>query len=232
MLLLANAIVGFWEEFQAGNAIAALKTNLALKARVKRDGAWSDVAARELVPGDLVRLRIGDIVPADAKLLAGDPIEVDQSALTGESLPVARKTGRHRLLGLHRAARGNRRAGFRHRKEDLLWQDRSTGRGGPHRQPFSEGGPEDRRFSHRVAVALVILIIAVALFRGDQLMETLQFALVLTVAAVPVAMPTVLSVTMAVGARILARNQAIVSRLARSKSWRAWTCSARTRPAR
>jgi H+-transporting ATPase len=62
VLLLANAVVGFWEEFQAGNAIAALKANLALKARVKRDGQWRDLPARELVPGDLVRLRLGDIV--------------------------------------------------------------------------------------------------------------------------------------------------------------------------
>jgi H+-transporting ATPase len=91
VLLLANAVVGFWEEYQAGNAIAALKANLALKARVKRDGQWREVAARELVPGDLVRLRLGDIVPADAKLLEGDPVEVDQSALTGESLPVDKK---------------------------------------------------------------------------------------------------------------------------------------------
>ena len=69
VLLVMNAVVGFWEEFQAGNTIAALKATLALKARVKRDGAWTTVAARELVPGDIVRLRIGDIVPADAKLM-------------------------------------------------------------------------------------------------------------------------------------------------------------------
>ncbi len=93
VLLVANAVVGFGEEFQAGNAIAALKENLALKARVRRDGVWRDVPARDLVPGDRVRLRLGDIVPADAKLLEGDPVEVDQSALTGESLPVTRNTG-------------------------------------------------------------------------------------------------------------------------------------------
>src|SRR5664279_3447705 len=87
LLLLANAVVGFWEEHQAGNAIAALKAKLAIKARVKRDGKWVTPAARELVPGDVIRLRLGDIVPADARLLAGDPVEVDQSALTGESLP-------------------------------------------------------------------------------------------------------------------------------------------------
>src|SRR5665213_1636465 len=93
VLLLANAVVGFWEEHQAGNAIAALKAKLAIKARVLRDGAWINPAARELVPGDVIRLRLGDIVPADARLLEGDTIEVDQSALTGESLPVTAKPG-------------------------------------------------------------------------------------------------------------------------------------------
>ena len=86
-------MVGFWEEHQAGNAIAALKAKLAIKARVKRDGKWATPAAREVVPGDVIRLRLGDIVPADARLLAGDPVEVDQSALTGESLPATRKPG-------------------------------------------------------------------------------------------------------------------------------------------
>ena len=73
LLLLANAIVGFWEEHQAGNAIAALKAKFAIKARVKRDGKWVNPAARELVPGDVIRVRLGDIVPADARLLEGDP---------------------------------------------------------------------------------------------------------------------------------------------------------------
>ena len=93
VLLLANAVVGFWEEHQAGNAIAALKATLAIKARVKRDRKWVNPAARELVPGDAIRLRLGDIVPADARLLDGDEISVDQSALTGESLPATRKSG-------------------------------------------------------------------------------------------------------------------------------------------
>src|SRR5665811_1569551 len=93
LLLVANAVVGFWEEREAGNAIEALKAKLAVKARVKRDGKWVNPAARDLVPGDVIRLRLGDIVPADARLLDGDEIEVDQSALTGESLPATRKPG-------------------------------------------------------------------------------------------------------------------------------------------
>jgi H+-transporting ATPase len=67
LLLVANAVVGFWEERQAGNAIAALKAKLAIKARVKRDGKWINPPARELVPGDVIRMRLGDIVPADAR---------------------------------------------------------------------------------------------------------------------------------------------------------------------
>src|ERR1700722_12528935 len=82
VLLVSNAVVGFWEEHQAGNAIAALKAKLAIKARVKRDGKWIDPAARDLVPGDVIRVRLGDIVPADARLLEGDEVSVDQSALT------------------------------------------------------------------------------------------------------------------------------------------------------
>jgi H+-transporting ATPase len=93
LLLLANGVVGFWEEHQAGNAIAALKATLAIRARVKRDGKWVNPAARELVPGDAIRLRLGDIAPADARFLDGDDISVDQSALTGESLPATRKSG-------------------------------------------------------------------------------------------------------------------------------------------
>lgn len=93
LLLVANAVVGFWEEHEAGNAIAALKAKLSVKARVKRDGKWITPPSRELVPGDVIRLRLGDIVPADARLLEGDSVEVDQSALTGESLPATRKPG-------------------------------------------------------------------------------------------------------------------------------------------
>ena len=93
VLLMSNAVVGFWEEREAGNAIAALKAKLATKTRVKRDGKWVTPPARELVPGDVIQLRLGDIVPADARLLDGDPMSVDQSALTGESLPATRKPG-------------------------------------------------------------------------------------------------------------------------------------------
>jgi H+-transporting ATPase len=214
VLLFANAVVGFWEEFQAGNAIAALKANLALKARVKRNGQWSQLPARELVPGDLIRLRLGDIVPADAKLLEGEPVEVDQSALTGESLPVSKTSGdtvysssilkKGEIDALISATGKNTYFG---KTAQLVEAAHTTSH-------FQKAVLKIGDYLILVAVALVALIITVALFRGDKFTTTLQFALVLTVAAIPVAMPTVLSVTMAVGARLLATKKAVVSRLA------------------
>jgi H+-transporting ATPase len=214
LLLVANAVVGFWEEHQAGNAIAALKAKLAINARVLRDGKWATPPARELVPGDVIRLRLGDIVPADARLLEGDPIEVDQSALTGESLPATRKTGEAVFSGsiirqgeigaLVYATGQNTYFG----KTAQLVQGAQTA------SHFQRAVLKIGNYLIILAVSMVTVIIAVALFRGDQMLTTLQFALVLTVAAIPVAMPTVLSVTMAVGARLLAKKEAIVTRLA------------------
>ena len=213
VLLLANAVVGFWEEHQAGNAIAALKATLAIKARVKRDGKWTTPAARDLVPGDVIRLRMGDIVPADARLLDGDPVEVDQSALTGESLPATRKSGEAVFSGsivrqgevgaLVYATGANTYFG----KTAELVQGADTA------SHFQRAVLKIGNYLIILAVVMVSGIIAVAIFRGDPLLTTLQFALVLTVAAIPVAMPTVLSVTMAVGARLLAKKKAIVTRL-------------------
>jgi H+-transporting ATPase len=213
LLLLANAVVGFWEEHQAGNAIAALKATLAIKARVKRDGKWLTPPARELVPGDIIRVRLGDIVPADARLLEGDPVEVDQSALTGESLPASRKSGeaifsgsiiRQGEIGALVYATGvNTYFG----KTAELVQGAGTV------SHFQQAVLKIGNYLIVLAVVLVAVIIAVAIYRGDPLLTTLQFALVLTVAAIPVAMPTVLSVTMAVGARLLAKQKAIVTRL-------------------
>jgi H+-transporting ATPase len=213
VLLLANAVIGFWEEFQAGNAIAALKAKLAVKARVRRGGKWSALPARELVPGDIIRVRLGDIVPADARLLEGGPIDVDQSALTGESLPVKRKTGEQVFSG------STIRKG---ESEALVYATGANTYFGKTAQLVEEAHTVSH-FQNAVlkignylillAVILVVLILSVALFRGDPMTATLQFALVLTVAAIPVALPTVLSVTMSVGARLLSTKETIVSRL-------------------
>ncbi|MEN6616608.1 MAG: plasma-membrane proton-efflux P-type ATPase, partial [Syntrophorhabdus sp.] len=213
VLLFANAVVAFWEEYQAGNAIAALKAKLAIHARVRRGGRWMAVPARELVPGDVIRLRLGDIVPADARLFMGDPVEVDQSALTGESLPVNRKGGEAVYSGsiirqgeIDALVYGTGENTYFGRTAQLVEEAHTVSH-------FQRAVLKIGNYLIIIAVILVVLILIVAMFRGDRLITTLQFALVLTVAAIPVAMPTVLSVTMAVGARLLASKQAIVSRL-------------------
>jgi H+-transporting ATPase len=219
-LLLCNGVVGFWEERQAGNAIEALKARLAIKARVKRDGKWINPAARELVPGDVIRLRLGDIVPADARLLEGDEVSVDQSALTGESLPATRKPGeavfsgsimrRGEIGALVYATGANTYFG----KTAQLVQEAHTV------SHFQQAVLKIGKYLIVLALALVAVIITAGIIRGEPMLHAtppkdpvLLFALILTVAAIPVAMPTVLSVTMAVGARLLAKKQAIVSRL-------------------
>jgi H+-transporting ATPase len=220
LLLLANAVVGFWEEHQAGNAIAALKAKLAVKARVKRDGKWVNPPARELVPGDVIRMRLGDIVPADARLLDGDPVEVDQSALTGESLPAERKTGeavfsgsiiRRGEIGALVYATGTKT--YFGKTAQLVQEAHTVSH-------FQRAVLKIGNYLIILAAVLVALIVTVALLRGDPMLKAkpgqdpvLLFALILIVAAIPVAMPTVLSVTMAVGARLLAKKQAIVSKL-------------------
>ncbi|MFZ0428489.1 MAG: plasma-membrane proton-efflux P-type ATPase [Acidobacteriota bacterium] len=213
-LLFANAAVGFWEEYQAGNTVRALKAKLALVARVRRDGAWKSIPARELVPGDVIRLRLGDIIPADAALLEGDPVSVDQSALTGESLPVTHQTGEDVFSGsilrqgeIDAVVRGTGANTFFGRTAHLVESAHTVSH-------FQRAILKIGDYLILIALALVAIILVTAISRGDPVMMTLQFALVLTVAAIPVAMPTVLSVTMAVGARLLAHRQAVVTRLA------------------
>ena len=165
-------------------------------------------------------------------MLDGDPIEVDQSALTGESLPVTKKGGDVAYSG----------SVVKQGEIDALVYGTGPNTYFGTTARLVEGTVNVSHFQRAVlkigdflivvAVALVLLILAVALFRGDSMVTTLQFALVLTVAAIPVAMPTVLSVTMAVGARILAQGQAIVSRLVAIEELAGWTCSVQTRPAR
>jgi H+-transporting ATPase len=212
-LLVLNAVVGFWEEHKADNAIELLKQRLAPKARVLRDGTWIEVEARELVPGDVVRVRLGVIVPADIKLFEGDYLLTDESALTGESLPVEKHPSdvaysgsiarQGEMNGLVVTTGMNTYFG----KTAKLVEEAKT------QSHFQKAVIKIGDYLIFVALALVAIIFLVALFRHESMLETLQFALILTVAAIPAALPAVLSVTMAVGAMALAKKEAIVSKL-------------------
>jgi H+-transporting ATPase len=214
VLLIGNGVVGFWEEFQAGNAIAALKAKLALKAKVKRDNKWGDIPAKDIVAGDLIRLRLGDIVPADVRFLSGDPAQVDQSALTGESLPVEHKIGDVLYSGSIIKQGEIDSIVYATGEQTYIGKTAHLVESAHTVSHFQQAVLKIGNYLIVVALVLVVLVLMVALFRGDPWLTTLRFVLVLTVASIPVAMPTVLSVTMAVGAQKLAKKEAIVSRLA------------------
>ncbi|WP_200895359.1 plasma-membrane proton-efflux P-type ATPase [Kitasatospora griseola] len=213
VLLAMNGMVAFAEEHQAANAIAALKERLATSARVLRDGTWTAVAVRELVPGDVIRVRLGDVAPADSRLLDGAALQVDQSALTGESLPVGRTTGDVLYSGA---------AVVRGEADALVYATGAESFFGRTTALVETAGTVSHfqravlRIGHYLivlALVLVTLTVAVSVARGNAVLSVLEFALVVTIASVPVALPAVLSVTMAVGARHLARRQAVVSHL-------------------
>ncbi len=186
---------------------------LATTARALRGGEWATVATRELVRGDVIRIRLGDVVPADARLLDDSRLQVDQSALTGESLPVACERGGVLYSGAV-IIRGEANAmvfatgvdSFFGRTTALV----ETAGAASH---FQKAVLRIGNYLIVIAVALVILTAVASLLRGNPTLQTLEFVLVVTIASVPVALPAVLSVTMAVGARQLARRKAVVSHL-------------------
>jgi H+-transporting ATPase len=213
VLLIFNGVVGFWQEYQAANAVEALKKQLALRARVRRNGKWQEVDAATLVPGDTLRLRLGDILPADVKLAEGDYLSVDQSALTGESLPVDKKPGdvgysgsvakQGEMVALVTATGSNTYFGKTAR---LVSSAKSVSH-------FQKAVLTIGDYLIYLSLGLAALLFLTMLFRGASLFTLFQFALILIVASIPVAMPAVLSVTMAIGAVVLARMKAIVTRL-------------------
>jgi len=215
MMLLVNAGLDFMQEHRALNALKALKAKMDQQVTVLRESTFSRISSRTLVPGDIIKLRIGDIIPADVQLLSGDFLLIDQAALTGESLPVSKK--------LNEVAYANTIV----KQGEMLAVVVNTGSHThfssvvslvakaqlEERSHFQKMVIQIGNFLIIITVSLVLLIIMVSLFRHENFIEIARFALVLTIAAIPVALPAVLSVTMAVGAMNLARKQAIVSKL-------------------
>ncbi|KAI1313462.1 hypothetical protein EDD11_002522 [Mortierella claussenii] len=227
-LLLVNACIGFIEESKAESALDALRQTLALKTRCWRDGHLVELDVAALVPGDVIVLRLGDIVPADGRLLGigatGEATEgdllIDQSALTGESLPVAKNKGKT-VYSSSIVKQGQQMAVVTKTGGDTF-----IGRAANLISITTEEGHFQKiinrigNFLILITVVLVVIIMIYQLvhFHGDadgkgDFLTVLRKVLVLTVAAIPVGLPTVMSVTMAVGAKQLAAKKVIVKRL-------------------
>lgn len=215
ILLFTNAFIDFWQESKALSALKVLKEKLAKRALVFRNGEFHSIDSRELVPGDIIKIKIGDVLPADVKLIKGDYILTDQSALTGESMPVNKKTGdiaySNSVIkqGEMAAVVVNTALNSFFGKTAALVAKAQR----EERSHFQKAVVGIGNYLILITIFLATLILIAAMFRQENMIEILRFTLVLTIAAIPVALPAVLSVTMAVGAMNLAKKQAIVSRL-------------------
>jgi H+-transporting ATPase len=215
VLLFTNAFIDLWQESKALSALKVLKEKLAKKAIALRDSTFQTLDARDLVPGDIIKIKIGDVVPADLKLIEGEYLQADQSALTGESLPVNKKKGEIAYSnsvvkqGEMMAVVVNTALNTFFGKTVALVAKAER----EERSHFQKAVVGIGNYLILITVFLATLILIAAMFRQENMIEILRFTLVLTVAAIPVALPAVLTVTMAVGAIHLAKKQAIVSRL-------------------
>jgi len=223
VLLIYNAVSGFWQERKASDALAALKAGLAPKATALRDGEFVGIDAAEVVPGDVLRIKLGEVVPADVRFIDGDYISIDQAALTGESLPVSKKIGDEGYSGsiakkgeMSAMVIGTGNNTFFGRTASLV---ASAGGGASH---SAQATTKIGDFLIAISVVLCVILVGFELYRDivvsdawkwDDLADIARMVLVLLIASIPVAMPTVITVTNSLGAQALAKKKAIVSRL-------------------
>ena len=213
ILLGVNIMVDFLQESKANKALQALKETLAPTAFVLRDGVFCEIDAGDLVPGDIIKLVIGDIVPADSVIVDDAYIYVDQSTITGESLPVEKKKNDVVYIGsivqkgivLARVTMIGRNSTMGKNVSLVAKAEREE------ETHFQKAILDISKFLIILSLVLITIVFIVLILRGDPFMESLSFILVLAIASIPVALPTVLSVTMAIGARDLAKKKAIVS---------------------
>ncbi|KAI5660435.1 hypothetical protein M9H77_29228 [Catharanthus roseus] len=214
VLLIINSTISFIEENNAGNAAAALMAGLAPKTKVLRDGKWSEQEAAILVPGDVISIKLGDIIPADARLLEGDPLKIDQSALTGESLPVTKNPGDEVFSG-STCKQGEIEAvviatginTFFGKAAHLV---DSTNQVGHFQKVLTAIG---NFCICSIAVGIIIEIVVMYPIQRRRYRDGIDNLLVLLIGGIPIAMPTVLSVTMAIGSHRLSQQGAITKRM-------------------
>lgn len=213
ILLGINIMVDFFQEKKAYKALQALKETLSPTAVVLRDGKFGEINARELVPNDVIKITIGDIVPADIIMLDDTFLYVDQSTITGESLPVEKNKGdivyassiiqKGLSIACVTATGGSTSIG---KNAHLVAKAELEKESHFQKAIFTIG-----KFLIVLSTILIIIVGIVSTIGGGSLVETIRFSIVLAVASIPVALPAVLSVTMAIGANELIKKRAIVS---------------------
>jgi len=227
IVVMINACLGFYQEFQANKSLAALKKMLALQAKVRRDGRIQELSAELLVRGDIVILEAGDKIPADGRIVVANTVEVDESSFTGESMPVSKQKLALENLTTPLAERSNmlymNNALVRGRAEMLVTatgMDTEIGKlANLLAQTEDEATPLQIQLDSLgkrlalLALVVVIVLFASALWRGEPLIETAFTAIALAVAAIPEGLPAVVTVTLALGMHRMASQRAIVKKL-------------------
>ncbi|CAF9913594.1 MAG: plasma membrane H+-ATPase [Gomphillus americanus] len=219
-LLLLNAAVGFIQEFQAGSIVDELKKTLALKAVCLRDGQLRELEAPEVVPGDILQIEEGTIIPADGRIVTDDAyLQVDQSALTGESLAVEKRKG-DQCFASSSVKRGEAFLVITHTGDRTF-----VGRAAALVSAASSGTGHFTEVLHGIGTTLLVLVILTLLvvwvssfYRSNGIVTILEFTLAITIIGVPVGLPAVVTTTMAVGAAYLAKKKAIVQKLSAIES--------------
>ncbi|MDQ1281586.1 MAG: H+-transporting ATPase, partial [Thermoproteota archaeon] len=215
-LLVFNSVLGYTEEQKASSAVEALKKKLQVKARVLRDRIWKTLSARELVPGDVVRVRSGDFIPADVKIVTGE-IGVDQSALTGESMEV-QKSAADVLYSGSIVRRGEANGvviltgikTYFGRTTQLV----QTARPKLHMEEIVS---KIVRWLLLIVISLLSLALIFSVLRGISLLDILPLMLVLLLAAIPVALPAMFTLSMAIGSMELVKKGVLVTKLSASE---------------
>ncbi len=212
-MLCINSAIEYFQTIKASNALEALKNSMAPKSRVKRDGSWNDIQSRELVPGDIINISNGNVIPADCVMVKGEYCSVDQAALTGESLPVNKKVGDTGYSGsvvksgdmdcLVVGTGANTSFG---KIAELAQQDSELSN-------FQKSVNTIGNYLTIVSLIFCAIAFIVLMMKHQDLGHTVSLILVIIVASIPVAMPAVLTITMALGAIMLSKQKAIVSRL-------------------
>jgi plasma-membrane proton-efflux P-type ATPase len=211
-LLVVNAVLSFMQEHRAAGVVETLRRRLQVSARVRRDASWQVIPARELVPGDIVRVRPGDIVPADVKLLTG-ALSIDESALTGESKDADKAPGG--VLSSASVVRRGEGNGVVMLTGAKTYFGRTTELVQKARPKLHIEGVVAKvvRWLFVIVGALVAVVMVLSLIRGASLLVMAPLMLVLLMSAVPVALPVMFTVSMAVGSKELAKRGVLVTRL-------------------
>jgi len=212
-LYFVNYSIQKWQEFKADKSIKELQNKLSFDVSVLRDGEWRLINAKNLVPGDCLRLGLGSIIPADAKVLSARNLSMNEAALTGESLPKEKKVGEPIFSGSF-IATGSVEA-------EITATGRNTNFG---KTIFSIEQPSEKsllekdilsitRFLMAISIGAVLILTAVFIFRGFVLGDILTLDLSLIIAGIPIALPAVMAIILSIGAAGLAKKMVIVRRL-------------------